>query len=1237
MRDLFSSSLGWRAGTLALSLLLSSPHLIQPATAFDFTPVSLPNLALERLGRVGFAGNFDSISLYQYEGQSENQTTTQGALLSRFPNGVFAPINRTDADVRAICVFDRNGNRRIIFGGNFTSVGQLHTPGGIAQLDPATGNVTALEGLNGSVNALFCDSENGRVFVGGSFTGVNSSNAIVWTDDWESMPFQGFNGPVHSIIQAPNGNFVFGGEFSGLGDNTTIASENNTNTQAIPIGSASISAQTSSGRPGLTDPKNIVCKNDSETSGDGSTWLLSDNGPGFWRADFGFGFEPTRLRLYNTNLEGRGTKTFRFTALPDGGIMNLSYVDPADGNTKYCDARCSLPEGNTTAQEFTFVNRVGMNSFRIDISDWYGSGAGLNGIELYQDDIYAYAISDFNEPQCGGAATGASATATGPWQTSPSHDSNSQYLSATLQGNSIATDAVSVVFEPSLRQSGNYSIRLYTPGCLGDDTCSTRGQVNLTLNVRPSGDQPPSVLLFQTNNFDKYDELYEGPVEITDGFRPSVTLTPASGQTGPKTFAAQRVRFEQKSATSGQLNGLFEYNPENQEVDTDLSDSMINEAGANLSPREAAIITTLARQGDRFYVGGNFSSSDGYNNIFAIDNGNANATALTGRGLNSQVMTIFANDSTLYVGGNFTNTNDNSTPDLNGIAVYNNNQWQAVGAGVQGIVTHIVPFTLNITENSPEEVLGISGYFDSVNSFEANAAFAANGFAIWVPSQRNWLHNLETNTISVQGRLMAFVDVPDEGRLFAGAVSSQTLSASGAAALNHDSGLLLLPFPTKIQESPRQGSSRKRAIIAHDRPNATGVITATFYQDNNMNKTILGGRFSATGSEGQNISNVLIVDGNDSDKVTGFGDGIDTNSTVTALGVLGTTLYAGGVVSGRIGENRIAGIVAYDLAGNTFAGTQPPALAALGGTGLQVSAIIPRPKSEDVFVAGNFESAGDLSCAALCIWNTQRNQWINPGGDLSGQVSALKWISDNRLLISGNLTAGNNQTSILLYDAENSEYQGIAGSSELPGPVTAMNSASDDGSQIWAAGNSTEGSAFLHRFNGNEWLPVNADLFGEGTAIRGIQILSLQDTHAESDLVPQNQDLLILGSINVPNFGTASGVLFDGTSLIPFLLSNTAQNGHGSLSEVFVENPDAFFDSGGNNLALGFIVLIALAIALALTFLLVVAGIIVEWYRKKAKGYSPAPTNYTDRMGNVGRVPPEQLFGTLSGNRAPAI
>jgi len=73
------------------------------------------------------------------------------------------------------------------------------------------------------------------------------------------------------------------------------------------------------------------------------------------------------------------------------------------------------------------------------------------------------------------------------------------------------------------------------------------------------------------------------------------------------------------------------------------------------------------------------------------------------------------------------------------------------------------------------------------------------------------------------------------------------------------------------------------------------------------------------------------------------------------------------------------------------------------------------------------------------------------------------------------------------------------------------------------------------------------------------------------------------------------------------------------------------------HLPVGFVVLIALACALALTFFLVVAGILIEWYRKKRQGYERPSTTYPTRAANLARVPPEHLFGTLSGNRPPAI
>jgi len=381
-----SSLLASRAGKLTLSLLLASPSLIPQSTAFTFTPVPAPDLDLAPLGRVAFAGDFDAISLYQYLGQNSTLSNGHSALLSRYPNGAFANIQNTDGIVKAMCPLVTDGQTRIVVGGTFTSVDHKNTPGGIALVNATDGSVESAPGLNGSVNALYCDSDRGYVFVGGLFDVAGErKNAMIFRADgnWSDTPFKGFNGAVQTIVKSPNQTIVFGGQFDGLnGVNATGRIQNNT--QTLPVGSANITAQTSSGRPGFTDPQVIACKSDPNAQGSGSTWLLADNVPGFWKADFGFGFQPTRLRLRNTDFEGRGTKEFRYTALPDGGIMNLTYFDPGTGAEKFCDAKCPLPKGNTTAQDFYFVNSVGMNSFRIDILDWWGQGGGLNGIELSQ-------------------------------------------------------------------------------------------------------------------------------------------------------------------------------------------------------------------------------------------------------------------------------------------------------------------------------------------------------------------------------------------------------------------------------------------------------------------------------------------------------------------------------------------------------------------------------------------------------------------------------------------------------------------------------------------------------------------------------------------------------------------------------------------------------------------------------------------------------------------------------------
>ncbi|KAF2806793.1 uncharacterized protein BDZ99DRAFT_523365 [Mytilinidion resinicola] len=1220
-----SSSLASRAGTIAT--LLASLWLARGATAFSFAPIASPDLDLTDLGRVALAGDFDSISLYQFEGQNENAASpSAGSLLTRFPNGVFTSLQETDGEIRAMCPFISNGTLQgIVFGGNFTSVGGVAAQG-IALLNVDNANITALPGLNGSVNALFCDKDASRVYVGGSFTGGGAQNAIVWITDWTNMPFSGFNGPVTTIAKASNGNIIFGGTFDGLGNTTTPKEKD---VQVIPVGSANITAVATTTTAGFSDPRNIICKTGSQ-DGPGNTWLLEDNAPGFWQANFGFGFQPSKLRLYNTVQSDRGTKEWRFTALPDGGIMNFTYINSA-GETAYCDSRCPLPQNNNTFQDFHFVNTVGMNSFRIDISAWYGQGAGLSGIELFENDIYSFAVNDFNEPLCDGVSTtGASSSSTGPWSVSPSGQSNAQYLTANLQGSNITADSAEVVFKPDIKQSGNYTVTIFTPGCTIDNTCGTRGKVNVTGTMAASartGVQPfQSVELFQTNMFDKYDQIYYGYVDANDdAFRPTITLTPVAGQTGPLTVVAQRVRFELNSPTTGGLNGLFEYDTNKQVVSSDFSTSAIDVAGAGLSPSQAPV-TSILVDGDTLYVGGNFTG-DGFSNIFSVSGGNA--TSLPGKGLDSEVMTMYQNGSTLYVGGNFTNTEDGKSTGLKGVAAYSttNKAWSPLGAGVNGVVMYMVPVPLNFTEeNTTEECLYISGTFDSVFGSGKDKTFSTDNSAIWVPSRQNWLHNLNLTTISVSGVLMAQSEIPGSAPIFSGSVSSQAFGASGAVQLTSGKTLGLEQYPISVQPQTSSVSLRKRAINGQE--TISGVVTGLIYTENNLNITLLAGHFAATGSDGANITNLLFVNGSNSDIVTGMGDGINSDSVFLSVAAYGTTLFAGGVISGKVNTNNVGGLVLYDLSTASYASIQP---AGLQGSDGAVTAIAPQPDSKDVYVGGNFLSAGALSCPSVCIWNTERSQWVSPGNGLSGNVSSMTWISNNNLLIAGNLTVNGNTTTLVTFNAQKHEFTEFTGASTVPGPVTAFCPANNDGSQFWVAGTASNDTAFLEKFDGEKWVPAATGL-GAGTDIRGIQVLSLSKDHDKTDLLENNQVLLVLGQVNVTGFGNASAVLFNGTAFTPFILSNTGTNSPGSLSQAFVENPQNFFHSKKKHLALGFVVLIGLAIALAITFLVVVLGILAERLRKKQQGYVPANQQMFDKSSNLNRVPPEHLFGTLHGN-----
>lgn len=1215
-----AASLSRPATAAALSVLLSSWQL-PTANAFTATPVSQPDLDLSPLGRVALTGNFDSISIYSYVQESESTPSTNGSqsLLATLPNGDITTLLSADADILAMCSWTRsNGSfEGVVVGGNFTSLGGVQAQG-IALYDPTTNSVRNMSGLSGVVQALLCDQQSDSVYVGGDYTIDNSTNAMIWNGStgWQALSFGGFNGPVSSILQRSDGHIIFGGNFDSLGN---VTSTTTNISQVVNLSTANISSDAQSSLSGFSDPQNIICKTD-DVDGANNTWLLADYSPGFWEASMGFTFYPSKIRLYNTHYEGRGTKAFRFQALPDTGIMNLTYTDSATGQKANCDFSCPL--SNDTSElytDFELVNPVGMSGFMIQIIDWYGEGAGLDGLEIFQDQIFTYAINNFNEPSCAGIEFPATANTTGNW-TVTSAGSSTDYLVANI---SSSPDAA-ITFKPDIQQSGNYSVLLYTPGCSVAGTCQSRGRVNVTAtfsSTQTEADLETSTI-WQTNDYEKYDTIYTGYIEASsDDFRPEITVTPLAGQ-GDIQIVASRVGFDLISSTGGNLNGLYDYNPQNV-TDSDFSSDNVDSIGLQLSSE--ATISTLVQSGDVVYAAGNFSDST-LSNILSF-NASGNATTLSGGGLNSYVQALLLLNDTLYAGGNFTDTAQGSTQDLSYVAAYStaSNTWSPLGAGVNGPVNSILAFPVNSSNGTLETTVAVSGEFDQILAFGSNASVEVSGFAVWVPSQQNWLANLDGYEMAYYGQLMATASIGNNTTILAGSLTSDGISSGGIVSLTNSDGLAIQPLPVDIQETQNGASATKRDSAVQ---NISDISVAYYDTSNGRNLTILGGQFAATATDGTTIQNLLFLNGSNSDTVTGIPAGVDSNSTFTTLAVYENTLFAGGSVTGSVGSYTLNGFVTYNLSTATFATSQPPAFV---GDNVVANAITARPSSSEIYFGGVFDSAGALPCPAVCVWDTSSGQWSRPGVNMQGSVTSLQWASSSQLIVAGNLTIDGNQTMIATYDASSQKWSAVNGASppKIPGPVTAFGPAATDMSSYWIAGQASNGSTFLIEYDGSNFNSAG-QLFDSATTVLGLQVIGLSTNHGSSKLLNDDQILLITGELVIPDFGNASAAFFNGTTITPFLLSSTADGSSGSIRAMFTENQNTFKGSKSHRLSSGLVVLISFCIALGCVFLIVALGVILNKVQRYRQGYVQAPTAYnSDRPTSMRRVPPEHLFDSL--------
>lgn len=752
-------------------------------------------------------------------------------------------------------------------------------------------------------------------------------------------------------------------------------------------------------------------------------------------------------------------------------------------------------------------------------------------------DVVTYAINEYNEPACADVEYPGRATQRGPWTTSKTVPGHSDFLTAR-----VADTDTSVTFEPDVKQSGNYSVLLYTPGCLQDGTCGSRGIVNVTgkfaTSTEPS--KPFQTSVYQTNNEEKYDTIYTGFIDASsDSFRPHVSLSRANGQ-GDITMVASRIKLDLKNATGG-LNGLYEYDPKvaNASISS-FARSVVDRAGTQLE--DNATVLALARHNGTIYAGGNFSGPD-INNIMSFKD--ENATSLPQKGLDSEVNSMLVFQDSLYVGGNFTSPVDGKNDSLKHVAEYSftSKNWSSLGGGVNGRVDSILAFPLNVSKDINETTIAISGDFDQVLGFNDTPSTAVSGFAVWVPSRRNWLQNLNVSYYGFDGQLSGIVPVNDTD-ILAGNLTSEGLASNGAVSLHYSDKLSLDPLSTRLQKNNGSG----------------GIFAGYVDKSSGRNLTILGGHFSAISSNKSSVQNLLILD-EKHNNATGLGPGVENNSTFVSLAVSNNTLYAGGNVTGSVGKSELNGLVLYDLSRGKLVDNQPYPLA---GKDVYVNSIAPRPGSKQVYFGGNFEAAGSLPCPSVCIYDATEAKWTAPGVGLSGTVLSIRWASSEKLVVVGDLSVKKSRTAVATYNTKSQAWSSFDGASpsDIPGSVTAFTPASEDISNFWLAGKSPNGTSFVINYDGSKFQSAG-ELFGKETEIDGMEVLPTHKDHGSTRFLNRDLVLLLTGRLVIPKFGNASAALFNGTTVTPFILTSSSDGKPGKISQLFSEKKNTFNEKHG--------------------------------------------------------------------------
>ncbi|KAJ1675169.1 hypothetical protein EV182_001792, partial [Spiromyces aspiralis] len=1233
----------WSTTPFATAIAIAAlPLAFVPVLA---TATSTPLVDVSELGQLGIVGSFSGLSqnfntsIIEKSGAKFASNTP--SLLS-FANSSLSLFSQTTpgGDITAACPFyNPDGSvKKLFFGGNFDQVNGV-TASYIASVD-SDGHIDNLAGgLDNSVNALYCDKDANAVYVGGNFTiplsARNSSISSLHSEwsggvalynvtagEWKSLPWKGVNGQVLTIAPAAgsgdgksSSKLYFGGNFNSTLDGIEYMPLDD---QPINLSAASVTAGNAAQLSGYNRPENILCA--SRPDQPGNTFLLADMLPGYITYTFKNPVSPSLLRLRNTLYNGRGTRTFQVMVATTNTILTLSYIDPDTGFEQFCSNSCPL-QHTSDWQEFRISGYGdqdvdGIAGLMINLASWYGEGAGLSGIELYQRVALVSATQSANSfPSCSKRDYEPSYSATGTWNTISDTVHLTDYLQASVPASSAKTQPA-ITYTPFISESGYYNVTLSIPGCQNTNNCNSRTNIKVTINANP--DTTMTRNLAQSNLLTQATVIYSGYFAATSKeFKPTIKIQPAedaSNTTTPTDSSSVVIVADYVMLTRipsfTNMNGVIEYS-----TNLSASDQSVRPAFAPLSqtPPSGAVVCAFAATNSTLYIGGSFEDdSAGIANIAAYGLDDGGLSSLPNGGLNGQVNSLSVVGNTLYVGGAFSATKDSKSTLLHVASLDTRESspvWSSVGGGVDGTVSILSKWT-----PIGEDTLLIAGGFSKVLANQARniTESEATGTALWNSTSGTW-----ADPPFLDGKTtLAF---SGGGRASFGYVAG---TYSTVAAIRAP-GVATMDGGNKFRSAGSHGA----ALMPLDSSgNGLLVSTGIYYSKDNTTTPhlVVGGKFRLA----NNSTNVARQLSNQT--WSGIANGV--GGQVLTLAGANQYLFIGGVAkvvnkkSSDPAQN-FMGLAIYDMDEESFNGKVPELSQGEGSSApVSVNKIVVRPNTSTVVVGGSFKYAGQLECDNIAFWDINQNRWSIPSSGPGGMINDMD-LEQSLLVVGGTFKNGTKASYLLTYNFDTQEWSDLDPSNAaLPGPVTtiAKDHRSANGTVFYVAGTDAQSRTnYVRRYDGKTFISIPLG-FDSKSAIKSLAILpSVSSTQSVDDnnnrgltkrsddssnsILPQDSLLVVSGNLYLAGGQRSSAVVYDGKGWSNLIATVQDDGSPGSIASLFWETPPTPVNTH-KWMSAALVVLVAVAISLLLVFIIVIIGVIYIYIRNRKEALALSAT-----------------------------